>query len=208
MKEDFHDGKALPEGIEFTEMKDGDEFSFEGGTLKAIHTPGHTKDHICFYLPEEDAIFTGDIVLGTGSSHFSDLTAYMSTLNRLLSLCTEKTRIYPAHGPVVDNGKQKIQDYIAHRLARDAQILESLGAGKSATAAELVTELYKDVPEHLHKAAETNVILHLLKLEEEKKVVATRAAPADAPTDAEPPAEMYDIYHLVMPNLKTVWGLA
>eukprot|EP01064_Diplonema_japonicum_P004452 TRINITY_DN12903_c0_g1_i1.p1 TRINITY_DN12903_c0_g1~~TRINITY_DN12903_c0_g1_i1.p1 ORF type:complete len:321 (+),score=64.67 TRINITY_DN12903_c0_g1_i1:23-964(+) len=203
--EPYHDTEALKDAaeIDFQPLAEGDAIELPGGgTLKALHTPGHTTDHICFYLEEEDTIFTGDIVLGTGSSHFSDLSAYMATLKRLLGICTEATKICPAHGPVVLNGKAKIEEYISHREARDVQILANIDGN---TAHVLVAKLYKDVPEHLHKAAETNIILHLLKLETEGKVTADRTPHEDL-SNTTPPPELHDIFHLVMPNLKTIWN--
>jgi glyoxylase-like metal-dependent hydrolase (beta-lactamase superfamily II) len=86
---------------------DGQVFTEQGITLKAIATPGHTDDHISFYLEEECAIFTGDLVLGAGTSKFEDLEALLGSLRRLLSFSGLK-RLYPGHGPVVEHGIVKV----------------------------------------------------------------------------------------------------
>ncbi len=144
----------------------------EGATLRGIHTPGHAPDHLCFLLEEESALFSGDNVLGVGTTVIphdtGDLADYLASLERLLA--AEPGRIYPAHGPVIEDGPARIRAYIAHRLEREAQILATLGR-ETASVGEIVARVYTDVPEVLHRAAELSVTSHLLKLERE-----TRAA--------------------------------
>jgi glyoxylase-like metal-dependent hydrolase (beta-lactamase superfamily II) len=146
----------------------------EGATLRAVFTPGHSPDHLCYYLEEERALFTGDVVLGAGTTVIpddtGDLGEYMDSLRRLLEL--ELETIYPAHGPVIRNPKEKIRDYIAHRELRERQVLEALadGAGPLEVMA-IVKKIYVDVPEYLHLAAASSVRSHLRKLEREGRVV-------------------------------------
>eukprot|EP00002_Diphylleia_rotans_P022678 TRINITY_DN4449_c0_g1_i6.p1 TRINITY_DN4449_c0_g1~~TRINITY_DN4449_c0_g1_i6.p1 ORF type:complete len:201 (+),score=44.84 TRINITY_DN4449_c0_g1_i6:52-654(+) len=85
-----------PQGIEYEFLNDGQVFKVEGATLRAIHTPGHSDDHTCFYFEEEKALFGGDCVLGIGSAVFNDLYSYMHSLKTILDLKPE--RIYSAHG--------------------------------------------------------------------------------------------------------------
>jgi len=163
-------------GFPLTEIRDGSRIETEGATLRGIHTPGHSPDHLCFVLEEEPAIFSGDNVLGVGTTvipHESgSLSEYMASLRRLLE--EPAGRIYPAHGPCIEDGPAKIREYIAHRDQREAQIVAALGP-VPARVSEIVAWVYTDVPTVLHKAAELSVSSHLLKLEDEGR--ATRSDP-------------------------------
>ncbi|MEW6273228.1 MAG: MBL fold metallo-hydrolase [Thermodesulfobacteriota bacterium] len=149
-------------------IDDGAVIETEGATLHAIHTPGHAVDHLCYWLEEERAVFTGDVVLGAGTTvipeHGGDLADYMASLRRLLAL--EPAVIYPAHGPAIRDASGKIREYIAHRDLREAQIVALLEQGVSDVK-EMVRRMYADVPEFLHAAAGTSVRSHLRKLERE-----------------------------------------
>ena len=144
----------------------------EGATLRAVFTPGHAPDHLCYYLDEERALFTGDVVLGAGTTVIpddtGDLGEYMDSLRRLLEL--ELETIYPAHGPVIRNPKEKIGEYIAHRELRERQVIVALGDGPLEAMA-IVKKIYVDVPEYLHPAAASSVRSHLKKLQREGRVV-------------------------------------
>ena len=156
--------------LEITPIEEGAEIRTEGATLIALWTPGHAHDHLCFHLPEDRAVFTGDNVLGAGTTVIppdGDLGAYMASLQRLLEVDVDV--IYPAHGPVIRNAHEKVTEYLAHRRLRDEQILEGLAAGES-TVDGLVKRIYTDVPEFLHPAAAMSVEAHLRKLEGEGRV--------------------------------------
>jgi len=154
--------------VEVTAIGDGDVVPTEGATLRAVHAPGHAPDHLCFVLEEERALFSGDNVLGVGTtvipSDSGDLADYMASLERLLAL--RPARIYPAHGPVIGDGPAKLREYIAHRNQRERQILAALADGE-ARIRTLVKRIYTDVPEVLHAAAAQSVASHLRKLERE-----------------------------------------
>mmetsp|Transcript_31481 Transcript_31481/g.60716 ORF Transcript_31481/g.60716 Transcript_31481/m.60716 type:complete len:164 (-) Transcript_31481:92-583(-) len=144
-------------------------FKTEGATLEVVTTPGHSTDHVSLMLKEEKAIFSGDCVLGTGTTVVSNLGAYMKSLRKLLGLNAKV--LYPGHGPVVDNPKETITYYISHRNKREAQILQVLGKATMALSSlDIVKAVYTDTPEKLHAAANRNVIQHLLKLKAEGKV--------------------------------------
>lgn len=160
-------------GAPISAIDDGATVTIDGTTLRAVYTPGHAPDHLCYYLEEERALFTGDVVLGAGTTVIpddtGDLAQYMASLRRLLELDLEV--IYPAHGPVIRNPRQKIQEYIAHRELREHQVLDALGAGAPLAPMELVKKIYMDVPEFLHAAASNSVRSHLKKLRNEGRVV-------------------------------------
>ena len=152
-------------------LAEGSVIRSEGVTLRALHTPGHASDHLCYYLDEERALFTGDLILGGSTTVIppddGDLGDYMASLHRLQSL--DVRRIYPAHGPVIEDAPAKIQEYIDHRLMRERQILETLGDGLH-TIPEMVARIYVDVSPALHHAAGMSVSSHLAKLKREGRV--------------------------------------
>jgi glyoxylase-like metal-dependent hydrolase (beta-lactamase superfamily II) len=153
------------EAMRFTALADGSEITTPGATLRALWTPGHARDHLCFHLLEENALFTGDNVLGAGTTVIppdGDLGDYIDSLRRILAL--EPAVIYPAHGPVIRNPRAKVESYLAHRQLREQQILAGLRAGVRQVR-ELVKRIYTDVPEFLHAAAAVSVDAHLRKLE-------------------------------------------
>jgi glyoxylase-like metal-dependent hydrolase (beta-lactamase superfamily II) len=134
-------------------------------------------------LEEERSLFSGDNVLGVGTTVIpggsGDLGLYMASLHRLLAL--EPTRIYPAHGPCIEDGTAKLREYIAHRLEREAQIIAAIEGG-AAHVSEMVEIIYAAYPKALHAAAGASVSAHLLKLEAELRVA--REGDAEAPATA------------------------
>ncbi|MFI5217339.1 MAG: MBL fold metallo-hydrolase [Candidatus Limnocylindria bacterium] len=156
---------------ELTPIGDGALLRTPGATLRAVHSPGHAQDHLCFVLEEEGSLFSGDNVLGVGTtvipSKGGDLLDYLRSLERLLAQAPRA--IYPAHGPRIPDGVAKIREYLAHRAQREAQILEALGQGLSRIP-EMVRRIYAAYPESLHGAAAMSVASHLRKLEREGRV--------------------------------------
>jgi len=163
------DPDDLPDGI--ADLGDGEVVHGDGVTLIPIATPGHASDHLCYYMPEEKALFTGDVVLSGSTSVIpsgdGDLLDYMNSLKRLQGY--DVRRIYSAHGPVIEDGLGRIAEYIAHRLMRERQILETLGDGVDTIPA-MVKRIYAEIPEKLHAMAGQSVESHLRKLQKEKRV--------------------------------------
>jgi glyoxylase-like metal-dependent hydrolase (beta-lactamase superfamily II) len=164
-----HRDAELPEPIE--DLREGATVQGDGVTLVPVYTPGHASDHLCYYLPQEKALFTGDVVLGGSTTVIpagdGDLADYMASLRRLQTL--EIRRIYPAHGPVIEDGPARIAEYIEHRLMRERQILAAVGDGL-ATIPEMVAHIYADVSPKLHAAAASSVESHLRKLARDGRV--------------------------------------
>ncbi|KAF2456933.1 beta-lactamase-like protein [Lineolata rhizophorae] len=163
---------------ELHDIAEGQVFAVEGATLRAVRTPGHTADHVAFVLAEEeDAVFSGDAVLGHGTAVFEDLAAYMACLEKLERECGEKGRLYPGHGAVVEEGRARVREYIEHRRQRERQVLNVLETGKEGEgevegwgSMEIVKVIYKDYPENLHEPAQRGVLQILDKLIKEGKV--------------------------------------
>jgi endoribonuclease LACTB2 len=164
-----HRDAGLPEPIE--DLRDGEVVHGEGVTLVPVYTPGHASDHLCYYLVEERALFTGDVVLGGSTTVIpaddGDLLDYLASLRKLLDL--DVRRIYPAHGPVIEDGPGRIREYIDHRMLRERQILEAL-ADRVETIPDLVKRIYVDVAPALHPVAALSVESHLKKLARENRV--------------------------------------
>jgi len=161
-----HRDADLPEPID--DLRDGEVVNGEGVTLMPIYTPGHASDHLCYYLVEEKALFTGDVILGGSTTVIpaddGDLADYLDSLRRLQRL--DVRRIYPAHGPVIEDAPAKITEYLEHRMLRERQIVEALGDAV-ATIPAIVARIYVDVVPALHPVAALSVESHLKKLARE-----------------------------------------
>lgn len=153
-------------------LDDGDEIAWSHGRLIALHTPGHESGHVCYYEPDRRWLFTGDTVLSTGTTIIpfpdGDMAAYLDSLRRLRALPLR--RLFPGHGPPIDDPERVLDEYVTHRLQRERQIFDVLGAGP-ATVPEIVARCYTEIAPWLHGAAGQTVRSHLLKLEAEGRVV-------------------------------------
>jgi glyoxylase-like metal-dependent hydrolase (beta-lactamase superfamily II) len=146
-------------------LDDGDLIEVGDVALQVLETPGHSSDHICLWFDREKALFSGDLILGEGTTVISppdgNLVAYMASLEKVSRLGAE--RIYPGHFAPRDDAREWIDYYIAHRHEREQQILNALS--KSALSAEeIVGEVYSSYPPALHPIAERSVQAHLEKL--------------------------------------------
>lgn len=152
-------------------LHDGQVLRGPGFELTAVPTPGHSPDHVAFLSRDEGSLFTGDAVLGRGTSVIDppegDLAQYLRSLQRMRDL--QPRTIYPGHGPVVLDAVAKLDEYLEHREERERQVLEGLAAG-AGTPEELVPQIYGDYPKELHALAARSVLAHLLKLEGEGRV--------------------------------------
>ena len=161
----------------FEPLQDGERVMANGFGLRAIFTPGHAMDHLCFYLEDERILFSGDLVLGTGTTVIpvdgGDMTAYLASLRRLLEL--DIREIYPGHGPVIDRPREYILAYVRHREMREEQILALLREGVRDVPT-MVKRIYADVPQAVHGLAQQSVLSHLIKLEREGVVVREEVA--------------------------------
>lgn len=164
-------------------VRDGAEVTVGSTRVQAMHTPGHTPDHVAFYLPQVGALFTGDAVLGRGTSVIDppegDLVHYLRSLERMRELGARV--IYPGHGPTVFDAHGKLDEYLAHRAERESQILaEIAAAGKAGSSVDmLVGSIYVDYPADVRPLAARSVVAHLKKLEDDGLVTKQRAAGGD-----------------------------
>jgi glyoxylase-like metal-dependent hydrolase (beta-lactamase superfamily II) len=152
-------------------LRDGEVIEGGGVAITAVHAPGHSPDHVVFHVPAEGALFTGDAVLGRGTSVIDppegDLARYLRSLHRMQELAPRT--IYPGHGPVVMHAAATLQQYVDHRAEREAQVVAALEDGPRPVA-ELVETIYAGYPLEVRPLAARSVLAHLLKLEAEGRV--------------------------------------
>lgn len=150
-------------------LSDSASISGDGWTIEAVATPGHTSNHLCFALREEDGLFTGDHVMGWSTSIVSppdgDMAAYMRSMQKLLE--RSDAIYYPAHGEAVPEPQRLVRGMLGHRKHREGQILRQLSTEAEGRAiAEMVKDMYKGVDAGLHPAAARSVLAHLLDLQQ------------------------------------------
>lgn len=149
-------------------LGEGQVVESETVALRVVPAPGHSSDHVVFSHPGTRALFTGDAVLGRGTSVIDppqgDLSAYLRSLERMVALDPEV--LYPGHGPTVRPAVPRLKEYLEHRREREREVLRALRAGP-ATPGDIVPSIYGDHPEALYPAAARSVLAHLLKLEAE-----------------------------------------
>lgn len=150
----------------------GDELDCTSFRLRAIHTPGHASNHLCYLLDSERLLFTGDHVMQGSTVVISppdgDMVAYLKSLAALFEL--DIARIAPGHGHPIDNPHDEARRLIAHRLKREQKVVAAFVPSAAATLDELVATVYSDTPQRLHQAARRSLHAHLLKLESEGRV--------------------------------------
>jgi glyoxylase-like metal-dependent hydrolase (beta-lactamase superfamily II) len=150
-------------------LEDGDSLVTDEFVLKAVHTPGHASNHLCFRHDETNWLVTGDqiidgstVVINPPDGNMKD---YIESLRRLKVMRCEA--LLPGHGERIDDPVRIINWIVDHRLEREAKVLAALKVNPKLSSHDLVPHVYEDVPEHLHALAERSLLAHLLKLEED-----------------------------------------
>jgi len=143
-----------------------------GWRLRALHTPGHARGHLCFHEEISGAIITGDLVVGIGTVVIDppegNMLHYFSSLRRLLAL-PKLSVLFPAHGPAIGAAREKIEEYIEHRTLRENKIFAAVRAGAELPH-DIVEAAYTDVHPSMYGLAERSTVAHLEKLEAEGRV--------------------------------------
>jgi glyoxylase-like metal-dependent hydrolase (beta-lactamase superfamily II) len=170
-------GRVPEDGRQDTAFKpdralvDGDVLEARGFRLRAVHTPGHASNHLCYLLEGEKLLFTGDHVMQGSTVVISppdgDMTVYLASLERLFTL--DLAMLAPGHGRVIDTPHDEARRLIAHRLKREQKVLAALAAKNPGTLDDLVALAYDDVPQAVHPVARRSLHAHLLKLAREGK---------------------------------------
>jgi glyoxylase-like metal-dependent hydrolase (beta-lactamase superfamily II) len=164
-----HDGRQDAGFAPARVLADGDVVQVGDLRLRALHTPGHASNHLCFLLEGQGLLFTGDhlmqgstVVIAPPDGNMSHYLASLARLQR-----EPVTRIAPGHGEVIEDAQAEIARLIAHRLKREAKVAERLKAAGRASVAGLVASVYDDVDPRLHPVAKSSLLAHLLKLEQD-----------------------------------------
>ncbi|HKP62324.1 MAG TPA: MBL fold metallo-hydrolase [Polyangiales bacterium] len=182
------EGVKVEEGGDFDfapqhRLRDGELVQGSDYVIEAVHTPGHCSNHLCFQLQSERVLFSGDHVMGWSTSVISppdgDMADYLASLTKLLA--RDDARFFPTHGPVIEDPKPLVRALIAHRQAREEQILDALAHGPSTIQA-MVPGMYKGVSPLLYPAAARSVYAHMLHMIQTGRVA------------SEGPAELGAVY--------------
>jgi glyoxylase-like metal-dependent hydrolase (beta-lactamase superfamily II) len=154
-------------------VADGDiAASGAGWTIRAIHTPGHTSNHNCYWFEEQRALFTGDHIMGWSTTVITppdgDMRDYFASLQRVKDL--DPAVLWPTHGAPVTDARPFVEEFVQHRLDREAGVLQLVRGGVTMIP-DMVRVLYVGVNEKLYKAAGRSVLAHLIKLVDDGLVV-------------------------------------
>jgi len=156
-------------------LGDGDVVNWGGHRLRAVHTPGHASNHLCYLLEDHGVLFTGDHVMQGSTVVISppdgDMGAYLRSLDLLLGM--DLKDIAPGHGHVIPGPHDEVRKIIAHRLKRERKVLDAFARRNPATLDELVPLVYDDVSPRLHQPARRSLHAHLIKLAADARVVET-----------------------------------
>ena len=154
-------------------LRDGDVLDCGAFRLRAVHTPGHASNHLCYALEGERWLFTGDHVMQGSTVVISppdgDMTVYLKSLERLLSL--DLAAFAPGHGHVIEKPHDEVRRLIVHRLKRERKVIDAFGKKNPATLDDLLPFVYDDVPQRVHPVARRSLHAHLLKLRDEGRAV-------------------------------------
>jgi glyoxylase-like metal-dependent hydrolase (beta-lactamase superfamily II) len=163
------DGRQDGDFIADRVPEEGDLIRVDGATLRAVQTPGHVSNHVCYLLEEQKLLFTGDHVMQGSTVVISppggDMQAYLTSLEKLLAL--DLAAFAPGHGHLIHTPHDEARRLIAHRLKREQKIVDALARTHPATLDELVVYAYDDVSEKLYAPAKRSLHAHLIKLQRE-----------------------------------------
>jgi glyoxylase-like metal-dependent hydrolase (beta-lactamase superfamily II) len=157
-------------GVAGSALDDGDTVQADGGAaqLQVIRTAGHSADHLVYLLEPGRSVFTGDLVLGSGSSAIlhpdGDVGACLASFSRVLS--QRPGRLYPGHGPPVDDGEARLKGYMNHRIERHAQVVGAVRSG-ARTVVELRRLVYGELDSDLERAADASIRAHVVHMREQ-----------------------------------------
>lgn len=147
-------------------LSEGDTVSVDSVTLRAVHTPGHVSNHLCYLLEERKLLFTGDHIMQGSTVVITppngSMQAYFDSLEKLLGL--DLAALAPGHGRIIETPHDEVRKLIAHRLKREQKVVDALARKSPATLDELVALAYDDVSKRLHPVARRSLHAHLIKL--------------------------------------------
>lgn len=159
-------------------LRDRDVLDCGAFRLRAVHTPGHASNHLCYLLEGERWLFTGDHIMQGSTVVISppdgDMTVYLRSLERLLSL--DLAALVPGHGHVIEKPHDEVRRLIAHRLKREQLVVDAFRERNPATLDELLPFAYRDVPQSVHPVARRSLHAHLIKLQRDGRVTETNGA--------------------------------
>jgi glyoxylase-like metal-dependent hydrolase (beta-lactamase superfamily II) len=162
-------------------LEGGEVIEGEGWTMEALHTPGHTSNHICFALREENALFSGDHIMGWSTTVVTPPDGNMGDYMRSVARVRERdfSTLWPTHGPPIREVAPFLDAYAAHRRDREQQIVDRLAAGDTTIKA-MVPVIYAAVDARLHPAAAHSVLAHMIELVESGRVLSNGPPGLDA----------------------------
>ncbi|MGB2941017.1 MAG: MBL fold metallo-hydrolase [Candidatus Dormiibacterota bacterium] len=154
-------------------LADGEVIHTGAGGLRVVHTPGHARDHVCLHWEEAGIVFAGDLVAGEGfiviDPPDGNMADYLRSLARVRDIGAEQ--VLPAHGPAIDDPRNYLDGYIAHRLEREAKVFAAVTPGGTLRLDAILPVAYDDTPEAMHPVAARSLLAHLEKLVEDGAVV-------------------------------------
>ena len=144
------------------QLGDGEAIDLDNGVrVQVITTPGHSVDSLCYYIEEDGVLFTGDTILGVGTTVVGDINSYRASLQRLLELPNLRI-LCPGHGPLIHDARERLELYVNHRQMREDQILEQLQSSEPRSSWQIMEAIYGDsIDKRLRRAADGNVQAHL-----------------------------------------------
>jgi len=153
-------------------LRDGDTVDCGAFRLRAVHTPGHASNHLCYLLEQQRLLFTGDHIMQGSTVVISppdgDMATYLKSLERLLAL--DLAAVAPGHGHVIEKPHDEVRRLIAHRMKREQKVIDAFASGDPATLDELLPLVYDDVPQRVHPVARRSLHAHLIKLARDGRV--------------------------------------